>query len=121
MDCKIRIAIVGSRDFKDAEVIRKTLDSFTYLNHEVEIITGGARGVDNIVETFCKQIGLPCKIIRPINPANKLDYLYRNVEIITLADKVIVFWDRKSRGSKFVIDYAKARGKDLEIIFEVKG
>ena len=59
---------------------------------------------------------MQCQIIRPINPANKLDYLFRNVEIITLADKIIAFWDGKSKGTKFVIDYAKSRGKDVEVI-----
>ena len=63
---------------------------------------------------------VPFEIIRPINPANKLDYLFRNIEIITKADRIIAFWDGKSKGTKFVIDYAKARNKDIEIIKEAQ-
>lgn len=81
-------------------------------------ISGGARGVDTVIENYCKEYNFPFWKIRPINPANKLDYLFRNVEIITLANKIIIFWDGKSRGTKFVIDYAKARDKDIVIIKE---
>jgi len=80
-----------------------------------ELVSGGARGVDKHAEEFAEANGIPIEIIRPINPANKLDYLFRNIEIITKADKIIAFWDGKSKGTKFVIDYAKARGKDIEV------
>ena len=111
----MNIAIIGSRDFRDKELVEKILAK-ELSNINVEVITEGARGVDTWVEEFCKKDCTPCKIIRPIDPANKLDYIFRNVEIITLADKIIAFWDGKSRGTKFVIDYAKARGKGVEII-----
>jgi len=83
---------------------------------DVEVITGGAKGVDKFVEEYCKRKRIPCEIIRPINPANKLDYLFRNVEIITKADKILAFWDGKSKGTEFVINYTKARNKDIELI-----
>ena len=111
----MNIAVIGSRDFKDRELVEKKLAK-ELTNINVEVITGGARGVDIWVEEFCKKNCTPYKIIRPRNPSNKLDYLFRNVEIITLADKIIAFWDGKSKGTKFVIDYAKARGKDIEVI-----
>ena len=115
----MNIAIIGSRDFKDKELVEKKLaKELTDIN--TEVITGGARGVDTWVEEFCEKDCTVCKIIRPINPANKLDYLFRNIEIITMADKIIAFWDGKSKGTKFVIDYAKARGKEVEIIEKCK-
>ena len=82
------------------------------------VISGGAIGVDTWVESFCRSYNIPIEIIRPINPSNKIDYLYRNVEIITKADKIIAFWDGKSKGTKFVIDYAKARNKEVEVIIK---
>jgi len=113
----MKIAIIGSRDFGDKSLVDETL--FNELTRQNDIvITGGADGVDNCVKDFCKMNATPCKIIRPINPSKKLDYLFRNVEIITLADKIIAFWDGKSKGTKFVIDYAKARDKDIKIIKE---
>ncbi len=111
----MKIAIVGSRDFKDKklveEILLKELNPFHY-----KVITGGARGVDTWAKEFCEKDHIPCEIIIPINPSNKIDYLFRNIEIITKADKIIVFWDGLSKGSKFVIDYAKARNKEVKII-----
>jgi len=120
----MKIAIIGSRDLKDEWVLPKLnfLMEYYYKYYkykeikELLIISGGAKGVDTCVKNYCDSWKIPLKIIRPINPSNKLDYLFRNVEIITLADKIIVLWDKKSKGSKFVIDYAKARNKDVEII-----
>lgn len=112
-----KIAVIGSREgFTYEEVNRILVQQFTSQN--ATLITGGARGVDNMALKFAKDYERPYKVIRPINPANKLDYLFRNVEIITLANKIIVFWDGKSRGTKFVIDYAKARHKDIVIIIK---
>ena len=116
----MKIAIIGSREGFFEEDIhnalkwksdRKELD----LKND-SLISGGARGVDSYAESFFRAFNLPIEIIRPINPSNKMDYLFRNVEIITKADKIIAFWNGKSKGTKFVIDYAKARGKEVEII-----
>jgi len=108
----MKIAIIGSRGY-DKENCFAVLNMFGTC--ELEIISGGARGVDSYAEEWCKINKVPIEIIRPINPANKLDYLFRNIEIITKADKIYAFWDGQSKGTKFVLDYAKARNKDIEI------
>jgi len=118
----MKIAIIGSREgFTYGEVMPK-LNKYYNSNNPKEncFITGGARGVDKIVELYAKELGIPIEIIRPINPSNKMDYLFRNVEIITKADKIIVFWNGYSKGTKFVIDYAKARNKELVVILSDK-
>ncbi len=114
----MKIAIVGSREgFKDGFVYPK-LNKYYDPNDPSKntFITGGARGVDEMVKNYANELKIPLEIIKPINPASKIDYLFRNVEIITKADKIIIFWNGTSRGTKFVIDYAKARGKEVEII-----
>jgi hypothetical protein len=42
--------------------------------------------------------------------------LKRNLEIIEYADRVIAFWDGKSRGTKFVIDQCEKINKPVEVI-----
>lgn len=126
----MKIAVIGSREGFDKKFVFDKLDDLfkgDYTHDKVNpvIISGGARGVDTWAkEWICERTGKYSYLnyieIRPINPANKLDYLFRNVEIITEADKIIAFWDGSSKGTKFVIDYAKARNKDLTII-EPKG
>lgn len=115
----MKIAIVGSREYKDKlKVWAKLEDYVKNISNllDVIIISGGARGVDNWAIGWAKARGIYTEIIKPINPTDKFSYLLRNVEIITKADKIIAFWDGKSRGTKFVIDYAKARNKDIKII-----
>ena len=108
----IRIAIIGSREFPELNKVEGYLDSL----NNFEIITGGARGVDDIAEQWAKKNNVKCEVIRPVNPTQKFSYLLRNVEIITKADKVVAFWDGKSKGTKFVIDYCYARQKELILI-----
>jgi len=80
------------------------------------ILLGGAQGTDEIARQWAEESIVPYTVIRPVNPAIKSHYLYRNVEMIALCDKVIAFWDGKSTGTKFVIDYAKARNKPVTVI-----
>ena len=112
---EMRIAVVGSREFKRLDIVETTL-LFEFIHPHSTLITGGAKGVDSQAETFARQNNIAFEIIRPIDPKNKLDYLFRNVEILTKADKIIAFWDGKSTGTKFVIDYAKARKKSIKVI-----
>ena len=111
----MKIAIIGSREGFFEEDIDNALKEKIDIKND-ELITGGARGVDQYAESFFRAFNLPIEIIRPINPSNKMDYLFRNVEIITKADKIIAFWNGNSKGTKFVIDYAKNRNKEVVVI-----
>ena len=42
--------------------------------------------------------------------------IVRNREIVEYADKIIAFWDGKSRGTRFVIEYANKIGKPCEVV-----
>ena len=112
----MKIAIIGSREgFTKEDVGRVMFVTFGW--QENTMITGGAHGVDTFAIELAKENNHPqIEVIRPIDPKNKLSYLFRNVEIITKADKIIAFWNGKSKGTKFVIDYAKARNKPIKII-----
>ena len=80
------------------------------------IIHGGAIGADELVDGFAYMAGINREVIRPISVSNKIDYLFRNVEIVAKSDKILAFWDGKSSGTKFTIDYAKSRGKEVKVI-----
>jgi len=111
----MNIAVIGSREgFNKEEVFEKLWLDLTEFTID-SIITGGARGVDSYAETFAKAYNRRLEVILPINDKDKFSYLLRNVEIITRADYIIAFWNGKSKGTKFTIDYAKARGKGIKI------
>lgn len=111
----MKIAVIGSREGFTKEQIGKVMVvEFGQQGHT--LVTGGARGVDTFAIEFAKENNYPStEVIKPLNPSNKLDYLFRNIEIITKADKILAFWDGMSRGTKFVIDYARGRKKDITV------
>ena len=107
----MKIAIIGSRNI-EVENLGE------YLPENVsEIVSGGAKGVDSCAREYAEKNKIPLKEFLP-------DYkrygrgapLKRNMEIIEYADKVIAFWDGRSKGTKFVIDNCKKSGKAIEII-----
>ena len=42
--------------------------------------------------------------------------IIRNREIVDYAEKVVAFWDGRSRGTLSVIEYAQKTGKPCEIV-----
>ena len=113
----LKIAVVGSRNYSSLKDVEDYLNGFKCLIplRVIQIITGGARGVDKKAEEWALGWGVDCEVIRPINPKDKFSYLLRNVEIISMADMVVAFWDGKSKGTKFVIDYCKTRGIFIKV------
>ena len=110
----MKIGFTGSRSInKLNEEILSVLDK---ISKEDIVIHGGVVGADTLIKEYCDLNQIQQQIIRPINLSNKNYYLYRNVEIVTKCDKLLVFWDGRSRGTKFTMDYAKARGKEIEVI-----
>ena len=111
----MKIGFTGSRVLTqlNAEML---LELAKIADEKGTIIHGGAIGADELVDEFAYSIGINREVIRPISMSNKIDYLYRNVEIVAKADKILAFWDGKSRGTKFTIDYAKARGKEVKVV-----
>lgn len=107
---QLRVAVIGSRRIKQADLSR-------YLPAETAmLISGGAVGVDTLAEEYAKQHGLPIRIIRP-------DYalygrkapLMRNRQIVECADLVVALWDGSSRGTVFTVDYARERGVPVRL------
>jgi predicted Rossmann fold nucleotide-binding protein DprA/Smf involved in DNA uptake len=114
-----KLLVCGSRDYPDLEtvkgvVIYAAIDKET--GDDMMVITGGARGVDTAAIEACEEYHIPIITVLAINPSDKLSYLFRNAEMIGMADSVLAFWDGKSKGTKFVIDYCKARGKTLRVV-----
>jgi len=108
-------AIIGSRNFKNKQIVYKTLVSLMEIGRFF-VVSGGARGVDTWVKEFCEEHDIPLTEILPTDKTNKLSYLFRNVEILAAADRLIAFWDGNSKGTKFTIEYAKKRKMDMVII-----
>lgn len=120
-----KVIIAGSRDFYDYSCAeRQLLNYFKEHNlhsYQLEIISGGARGVDKIGEQFANKYNIKLTIF----PANweqygkKAGYL-RNLEMAEYCENgiLIAFWDGKSKGTKHMIDIAINK-KLKVVIFEI--
>lgn len=104
-----KIAIVGSRDFKR----RETIEEFMSNLKNVEIVTGGAHGVDKIAEQIAKTLGLPVTIFKPdfSNGYNVAEYHKRNRKIAEYADEIHIFWHKPTPGSMSTLSFAKELNK----------
>jgi len=112
----MRVAVVGSR-----ELYVENLED--YLPEDVtEIVSGGARGVDQSAQNFALQHALKLTEYLPdYRRYGRAAPLKRNITIIENADLVLAFWDGKSRGTKFVIEACKERNVPVEVHVLEKG
>lgn len=85
-----------------------------YLNPEDygQILTGGANGVDVLAEKWARQHGIEVLIYKPQYEVygGKYAPIQRDKDLVNASDIVIAFWDGKSKGTKFTIDYARELG-----------
>lgn len=107
----MKIAVVGSRDLTNIE-----LDRYIPADAE-EIVSGGAVGVDRCAAEYARNKNLRLVEITPrYESYGRAAPIVRNKEIVDHADKVIIFWNARSKGTLSVIKYAQKTGKPFEVI-----
>lgn len=112
----MRIGIVGSRTL--------TLTNLeTYLPEQVtEIVSGGARGVDTCAKEYAIAHNLKyTEFVPEYSRYGRGAPLKRNQQIVEYADMVIAFWDGKSKGTKYTVDYCKKIGKSATVFMQAEG
>ena len=110
-----KVAIVGSRRFKDYAFMKEILDP--QLNKISLIISGGAIGADTLAQRYAKENGIPIQIYYPIyKKYGKKAPLVRNVIIANLCEKMVAFAYPDSRGTRHVVKKAKDLDKDVVVI-----
>ena len=109
----MKIAIVGSRSFQDYGLLMKTMASYT----PTSIISGGAVGADKLAEKYAREIDINCIIFKPDwKRYGRAAGPKRNKQIVEAADRVIAFWNGKSRGTLSTINLAKKAGKPVNAV-----
>ncbi len=120
----MKLIIAGSRTFNNYPTLKKHIfDLFNELElsqkeiKEVEIISGTARGADQLGELFAEENNLLLHSF----PADWDKYgkaagFIRNKQMGNFADRLIAFWDGKSRGTFHMIEYMWHLNKPTHII-----
>lgn len=121
-DKPIRLAIVGSRDFSDPDawdtietIIR---DTITRLD-PIEVISGGARGVDTAAEQIAQDMLIDVTVYEPANGRwEPHGYRERNQRIADECTHLLAIRCKtsKSYGSGWTRDYAAHQGKPYQTV-----
>jgi len=113
-----KVIIAGGRDFNDYELLKKKCDYYLqFVEDEVVIISGMARGADSLGERYAQERGLKLEGY----PANWKLYgksagFKRNQVLVKNASAAICFWDGKSPGTKNTIDLCKQKGIPCKVV-----
>jgi hypothetical protein len=111
----MKIAVVGSRDFNNYELMKTELDK---IRQEItKVVSGGARGADTLAERYANENNIPLEVFEADwKNLGKRAGFTRNNTIVVNCDMVVAFWDGKSRGTKHTIDLANGYHKKLMVI-----
>ncbi len=106
----MKVAVIGSRSIRVKD-LKKYLPENT-----TEIVSGGAKGVDTCAREYAFNNKLILTEFLPeYKKYGKKAPLIRNNLIVDYSDKVIAFWDGKSHGTKYVIDFCIQNNKKLTV------
>ena len=107
----MKLAIIGSRNCPP-------IDIASHLKYIPDtIISGGAKGADTYARLFAQQHNLQLiEFLPDYEKYGRKAPLVRNKLIVENCDCLIAFWDGKSRGTKYTLDYATKLGKPTKIV-----
>ena len=125
----MKVIIAGSRSIIDFETIKKAIGCCPF--SILEVVSGGAKGVDILGEKYAEGKRIPVKVFKPLwkdleahgavvrnNAYGKYNAkagLDRNEQMGDYADGLIAVWDGQSTGTQHMIKYMKKLGKKVFI------
>jgi len=113
-----KVAIIGSRDWSDFEMVRDYVYS---LNEDDTVVSGGARGADQFAEIYARERGLAVIVFHADwDKLGKRAGLIRNHDIIKASDRVVGFWNGSSTGTQHSLRLAREAGKPA-LVFRPAG
>ena len=109
--------IVAYSNFNNYTYLKKSLDKLLVNKTSITIISGTARGADQLGERYAQENGYNLlKFPADWDKYGKSAGYKRNEEMAKVADACVVFWDGQSRGSKHMIDIAQKYNLKIRIL-----
>ena len=119
----MKAVVAGGRDFKDYKLLKETLDNFQQeYGNITEVVSGTAVGVDKLGEQYANENNIPIKRFVPDwKGLGKKAGHVRNRQMGDYAKEhngmLVAFWDKQSRGTKGMIDYASKIGLKSVVVY----
>jgi len=105
----VKLAVIGSRDFDNYELVKTTLDAIPDITL---IVSGGAKEADSLGERYANENNIPTKIFKPDRSTGigrRAGYHLRNIAVIDNAEHAVAFWDGQSHGTKHALNHARKK------------
>jgi predicted Rossmann-fold nucleotide-binding protein len=88
--------------------MRERLDLLLSQRSEVVILSGGAKGADQLGERYAKERGITVEVYPALWSVHGRSAGYiRNRQMAQSADALVAFWDGRSPGTEHMIDLAE--------------
>lgn len=102
----MKVVIAGSRGITDYKIV---CDAIKESGFDItRVVSGGARGTDQLGERWAKEHNVPCEVITANWEVDgRSAGLKRNKEMCEVSDALIAIWDGKSRGTSHTIKIAE--------------
>ncbi len=119
----MKVIVAGGRDFKNYKLLKCTLDNFQQeYGNITEMMSGGARGSDKLGEQYANENNIPIKQFVPDwEGLGKKAGHVRNRKMGDYAKEhngmLVAFWDKQSKGTKGMIDYATKIGLKSVVVY----
>lgn len=111
----MKVIIAGSRDIVSIHYINLAIQKSGF--DITEVVSGGARGVDQLGERWAKENQIPVRRFLPDwKKYGKKAGILRNKEMADYGEALIACWDKKSSGTKNMIETAKKQGLKVYVL-----
>lgn len=108
---------MGSRDFSRPDLVREAVQIIAARDPTIVIVSGGARGVDTWAEEEARRLGLTVEIYQADwKGLGRGAGMIRNKQLVQVADRILAFWDKTSRGTAHTIKLAKEAKKPCFVV-----
>ena len=117
----MKLLVCGSCSYTNYREFEGLLSAYLHEKRPTEIISGGAGGADSLASIYCHRHGIPNTVVKPDwKTLGRGAGFARNLEMLSMVDSVVAFWDGQSKGTKHTIDSAQRLGLFV-IVYNVGG
>lgn len=120
---EFKLIVAGGREFNEYLTLSQAIDNLangTYADKAVSIVSGMARGADELGVRFAQEHGVTLHKFhanwRPNGVYDNGAGHKRNRDMGDFADGLLAFWDGQSKGTKGMIDYMRSLKKPVHVV-----